>query len=353
MKKYIKKCYEGKNIYVGVDVHKKSYSVNCICDGAVVKKDTITASPAGLVKYLQKYFAGASIYTAYEAGFSGFYLHRCLIENGIKNIVVHAASIEVSARDRVKTDKRDALKIAQQLSDGRLKGIHVPDEQREHYRSITRLRDKFMEQRKRLGNQLKSLLAYYGLMTTDDRKISKKWIKEVLELDVAEEIKYCLKMYAEEWLHITDKLKEILNKLSEQAAEDKVVDGMYRTVPGIAALSARILANELGDMQQFSSAKGLYSFTGLTPREHSSGEHRWLGHISHQGRSILRRILVQASWRLIKKDKRMGLFFEELSKRAGKKRAIVAVARKLIGCIRASFLTGEVYVVNKRVAQAS
>jgi len=148
-------------------------------------------------------------------------------------------------------------------------------------------------------------------------------------------------MYADEWLHINDKLKVILKKLSKQAAEDKKVDDMYRAIPGIGALSARILANELGDIQQFSNIKKLYSFTGLTPSEHSSGEHRRLGYISHQGRPILRKILVQVAWFLIKKDKKMKLFFEEISKRAGKKRAIVAVARKLIGCIRTCFLISD------------
>lgn len=353
MKDYSKGNYKGKKVYVGIDVHKKSYSVSCIYDREIVKKDTIMASPTKLVEYLQKYFSEAKIYTAYEAGFSGFYLHRHLVENGIMNIVVHAASIEVSARDRVKTDKRDSLKIAQQLASGRLKGIHVPEEQREHFRSITRLRNKFMEQRTRIGNQLKSLLAYYGLMTTDDRKISKKWIKEVLELDAPEEVRYCISTYAEEWLHINDKLKIMLKKLSEQASEDKIIDEMYQAVPGIGALSARILANELGDIQQFSSAKGLYSFTGLTPSERSSGEHRRLGHISHQGRPILRKILVQVAWFLIKKDEKMKLFFDEISKRSGKKRAIIAVARKLIGCIRACFLTGEIYVVNKDMTHSA
>ena len=100
----------------------------------------------------------------------------------------------------------------------------------------------------------------------------------------------------------------------------------------------------------------MYSFTGLTPSECSSGEHRRLGHISHQGRPILRKILVQVAWFLIKKDEKMKLFFEAISKRAGKKRAIIAVARKLIGCVRTCFLTGEVYVVNQNmnnVTQAS
>ena len=73
--------------------------------------------------FLRKYFPGAQIKTAYEAGFSGFVLHRYLTQNGVENIVVNAASIEVASRDRVKTDKRDAVKIAKQLSSGFLKGI--------------------------------------------------------------------------------------------------------------------------------------------------------------------------------------------------------------------------------------
>ena len=83
--------------------------------------------------------------------------------------------------------------------------------------------------------------------------------------------------------------KEMLKKLHAQAKKD-VADSIYRSVPGIGALSARILATELGDMSQFSNVKGLYSFMGLTPSEYSSGEHKRLGHITHQGRPILRKI---------------------------------------------------------------
>ena len=346
MKNCNAKVYKGKVVYVGIDVHKKTYSVSCICDGALAKRDTIAAIPENLVGYLQKYFGGATIYSAYEAGFSGFYLHRCLVKHDIENIVVHAASIEISARDRVKTDKRDSLKIAQQLSAGRLRGIHIPDERRENFRSVTRLRNKFMEQRKRVGNQLKGLLAYYGLMTTDDRKASPGWIKDVLKLDVAEDIKYCIRSYADEWLHFNAKLKEILKKLHKQAKKD-VTDSIYRGVPGIGALSARILANELGDMSQFNNVKGLYSFMGLTPSEYSSGEHKRLGHITRQGRPVLRKILIQVAWFAIKKDKRLNKFFENVSKRSGRKRAIVAVARKLIGNIRSCFISGEAYIVSK------
>src|ERR1700682_926197 len=125
--KAIRIDYQGKIIYLGIDVHKRTYSVTVICDGLIVKRDTIAASPVGLVAYLKRCFPGARIHSAYEAGFSGFTLHRILVQNGVENIVVNPASIEVAANDKVKTDQRDSKKLAEQLFAGRLKAIYVPE----------------------------------------------------------------------------------------------------------------------------------------------------------------------------------------------------------------------------------
>jgi len=338
--------YKGKRVYIGIDVHKKTYAVTAISEGEIVKRDTILATPEELVQYINKFFPNAEVYTAYEAGFSGFYLHRCLIKNQINNIVVHPASIEVAARDRVKTDKRDSLKIAKQLTAGRLRGIHVPSEEREQHRAVTRTRDTLMTHRKRIGNQLKSLLFFHGLIRPDDdSKTSRKWIKQIQKLDVGEELKYCIDLYAEEWLRLETKLKEILKKLEGQAKKDEAIDLVYRAVPGIGALSARILSNELEMMDYFENEKQLFSYTGLTPSEYSSGEHRRQGHISRQGKPILRKLLIQIAWRAIEKEATLSAAFERISKKAGKKRAIVAIGRKLIGQIRSTFQTGEIYRV--------
>ena len=90
--------YEGKDVFVGLDVHKKTYAVVARVDGEITK--------------LLIYFHGGRIRTAYEAGFSGLSLHRELEKNGIHNLVVHAAGVEVAVSDRVKTDKRDVAKLA-------------------------------------------------------------------------------------------------------------------------------------------------------------------------------------------------------------------------------------------------
>ena len=98
-------------------------------------------------------------------------------------------------------------------------------------------------------------------------------------------------------------------------------------------------------MIQFKNERQLFSYTGLTPSEYSSGESIRRGHISRQGNSRVRAILVEIAWRAIKKDKALAKFFERLYPRTGKKRAIVAVARKLIGRIRAAFRQGQSYLI--------
>lgn len=225
-----------------------------------------------------------------------------------------------------------------------------PNEEREANRSVTRLRTTLIADRARCSNRLKAMLYLHGLIDANDSSmVSNKWIRKVLEIiqnrNYPDGFKYTIQSYAEQWLEITTKIKEIDKKLAEQTnseGENKL-DTIYRSVPGIGPLNARILANELGDMSQFSNEKKLYSFTGLTPREPSSGDKRYLGSISRQGRSVLRKVLVEAAWVAIKKDKNLENIFVTITKKAGMKRAIVGVARRLIGRIRTCIRKGEEY----------
>jgi transposase len=332
------KDYTGKRVYLGIDVHKKTYSVAAMCEGVIVKKATIEASPEVLVTFCKKYFSGASIESAYEAGFSGFKLHRVLMKNGIENIVVHAAGVEVSSRDKVKTDKRDSLKLAAHLATGRLRGIYVPSEEREAKRAVTRMRETMIRHRTSVAAQIKALLYQHGLMPTKGKNtISLKWIESLKSLSMPDEIRYALNQLIELWTHLTDQIKDIGAKMSHQAAEDSQLENVYRSVPGIGPVGARVLANELEDCFHFANEKQLFSYTGLTPSEHSSGGHIRKGHISRQGKTIIRKIMVLAAWVAIKKDASLREAFDRIAHTAGKKRAIIAIARRLVGRIRACF----------------
>lgn len=345
MKVNQKMSYAGKEVYLGVDVHKKTYSVTGICEGVVVKRDTMRASPEALVNYLRKHFEGSKIHSVYEAGFCGFGLHRVLLGSGVDNMVVNPASIEVAANDKVKTDRRDSRKMAEQLYRGALKGIYIPTEAEELARVLTRTREQVVGHRARVATQIKSKLHYFGLMAFDDKRtVTESYLKEWESMVLPEELSYGLRLLMEQWRFLTRQLKEVEQKLKKQAQKDVAVEKVYRSVPGIGPISSRVLSNELGDLsRRFKNERALFSFTGLTPGEHSSGDSVHKGHISRQGSSRIRKYLTEVAWRAIEQDVALKEIFERVAKKRGKNRAIVGVARKLIGRIRACFQRGCVY----------
>ena len=335
--------YEGQQVFIGIDVHKRTYSVVSSIGGIVHKKWTTTASPTRFVAQLKSLYPQAEIHTAYEAGFSGFVLHRTLELSGIQNVVVNPGSIETSIHNRVKTDKRDALKISSLLEAGRLRGIRIPAEQMENQRLLTRTREQLVEERTAIKNMIRMRCHQFGLIAPEDRRImSHQFVTEILEHSPSPEFTVITQAYWKIWKSIETEIKAIELELKKQAQQD-VNEATYRSAPGIGALSARILANELEDMSQFANERQLFSYTGLTPSEHSSGESIRRGHITRQGNPRVRRVLCEAAWTAIKQDQQLGEYFERLSSRTGKKKAIVAVARKLVGRIRSAFRQGELY----------
>ena len=344
--------YTNKTVFLGIDVHKKTYAVTAICDGQVIKRDTLKASPLALITYCKKYYPGAELRSVYESGFCGFHLHRNLIAAGINNIVVDAAGIETASSNRVKTDKRDSLKLASHLANNRLTGIRVPSVENEEKRALTRLRETFVRQRSRLANQIKAQLHLQGLIPADcKKKIGATRIKQLRSLALLPGFKYVLEQFLDCWIEMDLKIKEIDKEVAKQAQIDTPKEKIFRSVPGIGPTSSRILANELEDLSQFKNERQLFSFIGLTPSEHSSGEHVRQGNITRHGRPLLRKILVQASWKAIKQDLGLADMYDRLAARVGGRKAIVAIARRLIGRIRACFRTGELYQIGRGASE--
>lgn len=339
--------YEGKKVYVGIDVHKKTYAVTVICEGEVVKRDTMRADQKGIASYLWRHFKGAEIFSVYEAGFCGLGLHRTLVSSGIQNIVINPASIEVAANDKVKTDKRDSKKQAEQLYRGVLRGIYIPTPEEESARVLSRTREQIVTQRSRVANQIKSKLHYFGRMAFDDeRQLSEVYLQEIEQMKLPEEVSYSLGLLMAQWRFLAQQLKEIAKKLKEQAKNNQALEKIYRSVPGVGPTSSRVLSNELGDLsKRFANERALFSFTGLTPSEHSSGDNIRKGHISRQGSTRIRKYLIEIAWKAIGIDPALSEIFLRIAKTRGKKRAIVAIARKLIGRMRACFKQGGAYQI--------
>lgn len=331
------KSYVGASVYVGIDVHKRTYSVVVRANQTEVKRWTMAAEPEQLGQQLRKFFAGAIIHTAYEAGFSGFVLHRELQRQGLRSIVVHAAAVEVAANSRVKTDKRDARKLAEQLEAGRLRGIRIPTEAEEQRRLLSRTRSQLVRQRTQSQNQIRMKAHQFGLIAPDDRRqMTHSLVAELLAACESEAFQIAVKAHQAIWRALEHEIAQLEAQLQAQAAQDPY-EATYRSVPGVGFISARVLSNELGDLSQFANERQVFSYTGLTPAEYSSGETVRRGNITKQGNTHLRSILIEIAWRAIGQDPSLAAFFERIKARGGSKRAIVAVARKLIGRIRATF----------------
>ena len=158
-----------------------------------------------------------------------------------------------------------------------------------------------------------------------------------------------LTLLAEQWRFATRQLIEMRRLLRDQAKAQEEIEKVYRSVPGIGEVVARTLATELGDMTRFANERALFSYTGLTPSAYSSGASIRRGHISRQGVSRLRHVLVETAWRALPRDPILQAIFERIAATRGKQRAIVAIARRLIGRIRACFRQGTTYAIGTAV----
>ncbi len=154
-----------------------------------------------------------------------------------------------------------------------------------------------------------------------------------------------LTLLAEQWRLATRQLIEMRRLLREQAQAQQEIEKVYRSVPGIGAVAARTFATELGDMTRFANARALFSSTGLTPSEYASGASVRRGHMSRQGSSRVRHLLVEIAWRAMPRDAVLTEICARIAATRGKQRAIVAIARRLTGRMRACFRQGTTYAV--------
>ena len=155
--------FTGQDIFVGIDVHKKNWSVCILTEKYEHKVMTIDPNPDILISYLKKNFPNANYFSAYEAGYSGFGSHEIFVANGINSIVVHPADVPTTNKEKTnKNDNVDRRKLARSLRNKELKAIYVPDIFYQEARSLVRCRYQFSKDQTRTMNRIKSLLSYYG-----------------------------------------------------------------------------------------------------------------------------------------------------------------------------------------------
>lgn len=325
------KLNNNQPVFLGIDVHKNHYSLTVIHQGEVYFRCTIPAVFERL-KLILEHYKGCAVFSVYEAGFSGFHLHRELTKSGVNNIVVAPAKVPVVIGDRVKTDRRDSFKLADNLSKGILKGIFIPTIEELERRQFVRTREQIKEKRVRVINQIKGILFQYGI--TIVAGMPDKAIECYRNADLSQNIKEALEYYYKELEFHEAQIKEIDKTIKKKIEENEQKNKEYNILkeqPGIGPVTAAALVVEVGDWNRFSSEKKISAYFGLTPSEYSSGEHIYKGRITGQGNPYLRGLLVETSWTAIRLDEKLKEFYNKIKLHTGSgKKAIVAVARKML-----------------------
>ena len=332
--------FSGKDLFIGLDVHKKSWSVTILVEGMEHRTFTQPPDPRALYNYLQRMFPGGNYYSAYEAGFCGYRIHRELNDLGIKNIVINAADIPTSQKDKLqKRDPIDSRKIARALEKGMLRAIHIFDRDMEELRSLNRTRFYLMRDLRRSKNRIKSFLQYYGESIPpefDNNQWTLKflsWLKQVKMQTMSGQDAFSNLIRSYEYHR--EQLLTLSRQIRQRIREyDNELYSLLKSISGIGPLTSSALITELGDINRFPHIDHLSSFVGLIPRVRESGETIHTGGITFRCNSFLRTMLIEASWQAIRMDPAlMQYYHHHLINNKGHK-VIIKVARKLLNRIR-------------------
>ena len=342
--------FKGQSIYIGLDVHLKSWKACFLLDEFEHGVHTMPASAKVLSNYLRKYFPDGNYYSVYEAGYCGYWIHEELESYGIKNTIVNPLDVPIKDKEkRVKTDRIDSRKLARCLRNGELETIFIRDKEQQQDRSLVRMRYTLVKKQTICKNQIKSLLAFYGIQI-EEEKIQSHWSKNFIKwIDESTKQMGSATLTFKTLLNELQDFRELISTVTKQirSLSDtdryKVIVKLLQSIPGISVLSAMTIITEIGDIKNFHNLDKLNGYIGLIPNEHSSGERENKIGMTHRGNKILKNILVECSWMAVRKDPSLILAYKNYIKKHKSTKSIIKITRKLVSRIRFVLINQQEY----------
>jgi transposase len=294
--------------YVGLDVHAETIAVAVAePDGEVRSLGTIPNQPEAIRRLVRKLGRAEDLQVCYEAGPCGYVVYWQLTALGVACEVIAPTLIPERAGDRVKTDRRDAMKLARSYRSGDLTAVWVPDAAHEALRDVVRAREAAKKDQLRARHRLGKFLLRQGRRKPDGMTAwgtrHMAWIKTQHFEHGAQEA--TLLDYLTEVEHVgarIERLERSIEIAAEQAPEKmrRVIAGL-QALRGVAKITAITVVSEVGDLTRFQRPRQLMGYSGAVPSEDSSGPRTHRGAITKTGNAHLRRVAVESSWSYTKR----------------------------------------------------
>jgi transposase len=339
----------GKEIFIGLEDAKKTWKLCVRCERKVIHELSMPAEYKNLRTYLKHWYPECTIQLMYEAGFGGFWLHDLLVSDGITCIVTPPNKVTQEKVNRVKTDRIDARRLARNLESGDYTACLVPDPERRRDRQTSRTLDQIQKMIVATKNRIRRFLDFHGL---NGKMPAGEWksyhYQQLKEWSLEEPLQFSLDMFLRLLSELEAIRAELKAELKALARKERYREAVLlkQSCPGVGLLSAIRFTLEWWDLSRFPDGKRIASFTGLTSREYSTGETTHRGKITGQSVGQVRAWLIQCAWRAVNRDPVLMDKFRRVWKNSGsKKKAIVAVARKLAVRMRAVEITKTPYCI--------
>src|SRR5215831_11364382 len=290
--------------FVGLDVHAETIAVAVAeTGGEVCSLGVIPNRLESVRKLVHKLGPVQHLKPCYEAGPTGYVLYWQLTQLGVACEVVAPTLVPTKAGDRVKTDRRDAEKLARCYRAGELTAVWVPDAAHEALRDLVRAREAAKKDPLRHRHRLGKFLLRHGKRPIDAGPAwTQKYVNWIRIHARFEQAAWnaTVAHYLEEIDHIAErivKLEQAIDEAVPQAApEIRAVIEALQALRGVAQTTAATVVSELGSLSRFRNPRQLMGYSGLVPREYSSGNRTQRGAITKSGNAHLRRVLVEAAW---------------------------------------------------------
>ena len=321
-----------REYYVGVDLHKR------FCQIAVIDKRGERVDERRVnndSEVLSQYFSGLPKGTevAVESTSNWYWLAEVLEDAGMEMNLSHPLKTKLIASARVKTDRIDANCLAQLLRTNFLPTCHIPDKEQRELKQFIRYRISLVRIRTKMKNMIQHVLAAHNIETPEISDLfGKKGKKFLREVQLSQMDRMRVDGYLKVMDVIEDEIKE-LNKIVRERAKESEEALRLMSVPGISYFSALTILSEIGDVKRFPNAKHLASYAGLNPSVRESADKVHRGHISRQGSSWLRWIMVECAQVAVRRSRALKYFHQKIRNKKGYNIATVATARKMIEVI--------------------